>query len=74
MLARFSERLGGPGGMPHDMTSFPQALKWQLATCGICPRLIVIPRYMTILLYRGRPMMILLYRGINNSVFCHTAL
>ena len=54
MLARFSERVGGPGGIPHGMTSFPQALKWQLATCGIGPRLIVIPRYMTILLYRDR--------------------
>ena len=33
MLARFSERAGGSAGIPHGMTSFPQALKWQLETC-----------------------------------------
>ena len=30
MLARFSERVGGSSGIPHGVTSFPQALKWQL--------------------------------------------
>ena len=33
MLARFSERVGGSSGIPHGMTSLPQALKWQLETC-----------------------------------------
>ena len=30
MVARFSERVGGSSGIPHGVTSFPQALKWQL--------------------------------------------
>ena len=30
MLARFRERVRGSSGIPHGVTSFPQALKWKV--------------------------------------------